>query len=366
MRVFLCDHCKQLIFFENTLCTNCNCPVGFDPGDMRMRTFDWLEDKAGLTRVIDGKSYRYCDNQKHAACNWVVPEESESAYCKACQYNNNIPQINETNLRLWRKLEVAKKRLVYSMFRWNLRVPAKLECPEVGLEFDFLEELEEQKVFTGHAEGTITINVAEADDAVRAKNRLLLNEPYRTLLGHFRHEVGHYFWDLFFHEAIELEAFRSVFGDETVDYQQSLKKHYESKQESDQWKEHYITDYAASHPWEDWAETWAHYIHIVDTLETAYATSSTYVNRLNAGMDFLPFNPYTEPDFKQIINNWFPLTYSVNSINRSMGIADLYPFALTDGVIEKIHFIHDLLERIEAKGLNLPESLGRGSEVEVK
>ncbi|SMF48056.1 hypothetical protein SAMN02745866_03105 [Alteromonadaceae bacterium Bs31] len=362
MRVFLCDHCKQLVFFENTLCNSCNRCLGFDPAEMQIRSFEKKEGDVLLTRVSDGKAYRYCDNKKHSACNWVVEAQSPSAFCSACQYNNNIPRISDRNLSLWRKLEVAKKRLVYSMYRWNLHVPSKQANPETGLEFDFLEELEDQKVFTGHAEGTITINIEEADDAVRAKNRQLLNEPYRTLLGHFRHEVGHYFWDLFFCQENEREAFRAVFGDERVDYQESLKKHYENKNDSADWKQHYVTDYAASHPWEDWAETWAHYIHIVDTLETAYATSETYLKRLNAGMDFLPFNPYSEMDFDKIIKNWFPLTYSVNSINRSMGISDLYPFALTDGVIEKIRFIHDLLERVEAKGFTLPQTLNRSLE----
>jgi len=50
-------------------------------------------------------------------------------------------------------------------------------------------------VLTSHCNGLITLNIAEADDAERERRRVKFHEPYRTLLGHLRHEVAHYYWD---------------------------------------------------------------------------------------------------------------------------------------------------------------------------
>jgi hypothetical protein len=91
------------------------------------------------------------------------------------------------------------------------------------------------------------------------------------LLGHFRHEVGHYFWDrLVATDPHQLEEFRVLFGDDRQDYGEALKRHYDEGAPAN-WQDTYISMYATMHPWEDFAETWAHYLHIVDTLETAGA-----------------------------------------------------------------------------------------------
>lgn len=193
--------------------------------------------------------------------------------------------------------------MIYSLFRWNLDVPSREKNPARGLAFDFLEEFENRQVSTGHAEGVITINIAEADDSVRAKNRQLLNEPYRTLLGHFRHEIGHYLWDLFFFDQRARNNFRMHFGDESADYQTSLNAYYQRAGKSEDWQQSHITEYATSHPWEDWAETWAHYVHMVDTLETFFSSASNYMQRINQNADLLFFDPYREPDFEKIISN---------------------------------------------------------------
>jgi hypothetical protein len=214
------------------------------------------------------------------------------------------------------------------------------------LVFDFLaEDPGTPKVLTGHENGLITLNINEADDAQREKIRKQMGEPYRTLLGHFRHEVGHYFWDVLVRDGGHLAECREVFGDETADYNDALKVHYAEGPMAN-WQEHFISAYATSHPWEDFAETWAHYLHIVDTLETAHAFGMRIRPRvvkspeLQAVMDF---DPYQARDFDTIIEAWLPLTFAMNSLSRSMGQADLYPFILSSDAIRKLGFIHKLV-----------------------
>ena len=359
MKVFHCENCDQLVFFENTVCVRCHQLLGFTPLQMRMQTFTTEVDDGTLKSVTDHNRYRYCENNKLQACNWVLPIEDSKTFCKACRYNFRIPALNGNNLVLWRKIEIAKHRLFYSLLRWNLDVPPRDMDPERGLAFDFLEEFEGQQVSTGHAEGIITIDIAEADDSVRAKNRQLLNEPYRTLLGHFRHEIGHYLWNSLFFDQKARKSFRKYFGDESADYQMSLEAYYQRAGKSEDWRQSHISEYATSHPWEDWAETWAHYVHMVDTLETAFSTASNYMQRIDQNADLHFFDPYCEPDFEKIIGSWFPLTHTVNSINRSMGHEDLYPFVLTDGVIEKLRFVHTLVQEVVEKGFILPPAENR-------
>jgi hypothetical protein len=191
----------------------------------------------------------------------------------------------------------------------------------------------------------ITIDVAEADDVERERQRQVLAEPYRTLLGHFRHEIGHYYWERLVWNGPKHQAARAMFGDEREDYAAALERHYASGPPSD-WRERHVSSYASAHPWEDFAETWAHYLHIVDTVETA----GTFGMELHAGMERNPelemaidFDPYDQPDLERLIAVWLPLTSAVNSLNHSMGQPDLYPFVLSATVIEKLGFIHGLI-----------------------
>lgn len=57
----------------------------------------------------------------------------------------------------------------------------------------------------------------------------------------------------------------------------------------------------------------------------------------------LTFDPYVESDFEIIINTCIPLSYAVNSINRAMGIPDVYPFEISPTIVHKLAFIHKLL-----------------------
>jgi len=201
-------------------------------------------------------------------------------------------------------------------------------------------------VLTGHCAGVITLNIAEADDAERVRRRVALHEPYRTLLGHLRHESGHYYWDSLIKDAGRLNAFREKFGDESVDYAQALNAYYAAGGAAPGWQQHHVSAYATAHPWEDWAETWAHYLHMVDLLETA----SSYNTRLVVpGNDAEEVEEVTSPferiapDFDHLVDQWVPLTLLLNSLNRSLGQDDAYPFALTQQALDKLRFVHNVI-----------------------
>ena len=186
---------------------------------------------------------------------------------------------------------------------------------------------------------------------VRERVRAQMREPYRTLLGHFRHEVGHFYWDKLVKDGPELAEFRALFGDETIDYEAALKRHYENGAPSD-WRTAYISEYATSHPWEDFAETWAHYTHVVDSLETARAYG-VELHRPDIEEDgpaiAVEFQPYRVATIDAIVDAWLPLTLALNSINRSMGQKDFYPFLMNGPVFEKLAFIQRLIRSAAAK-----------------
>jgi hypothetical protein len=349
MKLFECQHCAQPLYFENPKCDGCGMPLGYLP--MR-ETMSALEQDDGAWRALaDPQSrYRFCANAGYEACNWLIPADSFEEFCLACRHNRMIPDLGKPdNLQHWRKIEVAKHRLFYTLLRLRLPHPTKLEDPEGGLAFDFLEEAEAwvpsaPPVLTGHQSGVITINIAEADDAERERQRHAMHEPYRTLLGHFRHEIAHYYWDRLINGQPYIEKFRAVFGDERQDYQLALQNHYANSAPAD-WPQHFVTSYASSHPWEDFAETWAHYFHMVDTLETASAfglrtrPKATNSAELATAVDF---DPHKAP-IERIVDAWLPLTYAMNAMNRSMGLSDLYPFAPGPSAIVKLAFVHEII-----------------------
>jgi hypothetical protein len=217
-----------------------------------------------------------------------------------------------------------------------------------GLAFKFLADPplpSGHRVMTGHDNGVVTIALAEANSAEIEKRRAELAEPYRSLLGHFRHEVGHHYWDILVRDGGKLEQCRAVFGDDSQDYDAAIKRHYEQGAPAD-WPEHFVSAYATSHPWEDFAETWAHYLHIVDTLETASAFGvriAPTVDREGAHFAKLDFDPYVVGAIDEIVEAWTPFVVAMNSVNRAMGRPDLYPFVLAPAVVEKLRFIHDLV-----------------------
>jgi hypothetical protein len=274
----------------------------------------------------------------------LVSANSPEQLCVSCRHNRIIPDLSQPeHVERWRLIEIAKHRLFYTLLRLHLPVGTKVEDPD-GLAFDFLADNvapspSAAPVMTGHANGVITINLAEADDAERERRRRQMREPYRTLLGHFRHEIAHYYWDRLVASSAKLNEFRQIFGDERADYSHALRSHYATGAPAN-WAQRFVSAYAAAHPWEDFAETWAHYFHMVDTLETAgsfgLAVAPKPSKALRAQMDFDAHGA----GMKQLIEAWIPLTFAANSINRSMGLPDLYPFVLSPAAIAKLTFIH--------------------------
>lgn len=351
MKLFECQHCGQPLYFENSKCESCGRQLGYLPSK---ETITALEPAGNAQRALADpkRRYRLCANAQYEACNWLVTADGPEIFCAACRHNRNIPDLSiADNLIDWRAIELAKHRLFYTLLKLGLPLATRTEDPN-GLTFDFLSpELPAldgtPHVLTGHDNGLITINLAEADDAHRERQRRQMGEPYRTLLGHFRHEIAHYYWDkLVPNNVANLEGFRSLFGDERRDYAQALQDHYNNGPPPD-WTEHYVTSYASSHPWEDFAETWAHYLHMVDTLETASSFGLTVRPRLHkaaalsAAIDFDPHNA----ELDQLISTWLPLTFAVNSVNRSMGLPDLYPFVLSPPAIAKLSYVHERIRQ---------------------
>ena len=349
MKVHTCDYCGHAVYFQNSRCVSCNTQLAFDPASLSI-----LSLSAPLCR--NGQIYK--------ACNWLATESSHSGFCIACELNRTIPSLSsEKNLRLWQKLQLEKNRLVYSLLRFGLPVLSRQASPGTGLAFDFLDSgtKSDSQVITGHAKGIITLDISEADDAHREAVRQSLGEPYRTLLGHFRHESAHYYWDRLIRHTVLLERFRARFGDERTDYSLALQRHYENGAPAD-WNHQYISSYASAHPWEDWAESWAHYFHIVDTLESASELGLVLdpaTGRTPSIQAVSSFDPYRHPDPYQLIERWKPVSVALNMLNRSLGQGDAYPFVLMPVVIEKLALVHDVIAAgHHVTPLNLSDNYG--------
>ena len=356
MKIFSCSACKHVAFFENSQCVRCGHGLAYlpDRGVLSAIELDASEPIAvgGSSRYLaldpaaKGARYRLCQNYStFAVCNWAIPEHDPNVFCPACRLNELIPDLSEpTAIDSWRGLEVAKRRLVYTLLSLGLPLESREEQPVTGLAFAFKQDGPNgERVLTGHCDGLVTINIAEADPSSREQARMRLGERSRTLLGHFRHESGHYYWDRLLKGTDQIENFRAEFGNEEEDYDEAVKRHYATPHAD--WYVAFVSAYATMHPWEDWAETWAHYLHMVDTLETAQsyglalrprpiggATSETVTTR---GVHF--------DDFDDLIAAWVPLTVALNSLNRSMGFPDVYPFVLTDRVLSKLRFVHQVI-----------------------
>jgi hypothetical protein len=349
MKLFSCQGCGQLLYFENIRCESCGRPLGYLTDLTEISALEPKPEGGFEVLAAPGKPYKFCHNYDAGMCNWMLPAGSPEDFCAACRHNRTVPDLSVPgNDALWRKIETAKHRLFYSLLRLGLPLENRTDNPEHGLAFDFLADPPESHaagVMTGHDKGLITLAIREADDAVREKVRGEMGEPYRTLLGHFRHEVGHYFWDVLVRDGSLIQPCRKIFGDETADYGAALQAYYANGAPAN-WQNNFISAYATSHPWEDFAETWAHYLHIVDTLEMARAFGM-YVHprlarpgELDAQVDF---DPYAVRDPSPLIQTWIPLSNALNSLNRTMGQSDIYPFILSPPVVEKLSAIHNLV-----------------------
>lgn len=328
MRSFTCT-CGQTLYFENSLCVRCGNAVGYSRVEQDM--------------LVLGDAFSPCPNLDLNGCNWIPDVAGEP--CFACSLTRTRPN-DEDLARLpavreqYYRAEQSKRRLVYELDRLGLPVVPHDETTGRGVTFDLLSSIAEN-VVTGHADGVITLDLAEGDTVHREKVRAELGEAYRTLLGHFRHEIGHYYWQVLLED--DPAAFREVFGDEQESYADAIERHYAAGGPPEGWEESYVSSYATMHPWEDFAETFAHVMHIRDTLETAHAFG-------------LAVDPLVEARrFDDVVvGTWLPLSIAFNQINRSMGSEDLYPFVLAPAVITKLAWVHDLVVTSAQQQLGQP------------
>ncbi|MFP3542522.1 putative zinc-binding metallopeptidase [Rhizobium sp. SIMBA_035] len=350
MRLFDCDNCDQVVHFDNRQCVRCNHRLGFLPGDMTMHALEPRDDTAWQLVARPERTVRFCANAALDICNWLIASDDQNPFCIACRHNRLVPNTNtQDGIDRWRRISQAQRHLFYSLLRLNLPHPDREQDPQGGLVFDFLEDTVQfdgnvVPAMTGHEEGLIAIRAAEADDVTRELARSAMDENYRTLLGHFRHETGHFIWNKLVRDRGAFDAFRAIFGDERQDYSAALQSHY-ANGATIGWQESYISAYAASHPWEDFAECFAHYLHIVDTLETARAFGIAIDPRGHEEMAAeVDFQPYRAKSAGQLISAWIPLSVAINAIQRSMGQPDAYPFVLSPPVVAKLEYLHALIQ----------------------
>ncbi len=360
MKRFDCVSCGFRISFEDDICENCGALLGFDAVSMSMVALQparsaLLFFKAGNQRHFG----RYCRNHKYDACNWIVPVHEHgkeaSDFCRACQLNRTIPNLREPeNLTSWREMERAKKRLVYSIQRFGLPLNGNFSHPRIA--FDFV-----RNAMTGHSNGVITIDIRESDPVERERTRKHFNEPYRTLLGHLRHESGHYFWPLLLQSEHHLREFRKEFGDERLDYKTALLSYYK-KGAAFNWHTNFVSAYASSHPLEDWAETWAHYLHMVSSIDTAESEGlepkSPSVSE--PGWRRQARDVYKEGSFPELLERWLTLTAAINSLTRNMGYTDFYPFLLSPPAKRKMAFVHHIIRE------RVPDEATAGCELQLQ
>jgi hypothetical protein len=348
MKLFKCQICSEVLYFESASCVKCGFRLGYEPVRNMLYALEQHEAAWCIVGEPDGV-YKFCANASYSVCNWLLDAKDPHAFCLACRHNGIIPDLSDQqNLANWRRIEIAKHRLFYTLLRLDLPLSTRAENPE-GLVFNFLADSpnEVAPVLTGHDSGLITLALLEADDAERERRRAQMHEPYRTLLGHFRHEVGHYFWDRLVRDRHVEGQFAAMFGDFSADYGQALQAYYANGAPVD-WQSHFVSAYAAAHPWEDFAETWAHYLHLVDTTEMAASFDLHLDPRIDRTGELeasVNFNPYRARNFQNVIDNWLPMAFAMNNINRCMGQPDFYPFVLSARAIEKLAFVHELIHR---------------------
>ncbi len=358
-RAFSCV-CGRPVFFRNSQCLACERPLGYDVARGALLALEHAPSRTGLPAwreagvpVRRAARYARCANlDTAAACNWLLGAADVAAgltLCRCCRLTRIAPDLSQPQADVWwNRIEQAKRRLVSSLIRLGLPVEPKPAGGGPGLAFDLLmPPAEGPGVITGHADGVITLDASEADDARREARRSELGEPYRTLLGHLRHETGHYYWQRLVEPTGWLAPVRALFGDDRQDYGAALQRHYAGGPPAD-WGQHFVSAYASSHPWEDWAETWAHYLHLVDTLDTA---RSFGLDGERVELSYERFSPdlladtgdADAPAFLQLINSWMELTGVLNELSRSMGVADFYPFVLSLPVVRKLHLVHRVI-----------------------
>jgi hypothetical protein len=338
---FTCPVCERLVTFESSECLHCASQLGYDPTTAAMR-------------ALQAGGPQRCANAQLVACNWLAGSAEE--LCSSCALTRTRPNdADRDGLGGLAEAEAAKRRLLFELADLRLPIVSWREQPG-GLAFDLLSS-EPTAVTTGHADGVITLDLDETDPAHREQMRVRLGEPYRTVLGHLRHEVAHYYQPILLTPGSAAEArCRELFGDERESYQEAMDRYYESGAPAG-WEQSFVSAYATMHPWEDWAETFAHYLHVRDTLQTAAAYGVRIDGPSIASTDSAPLRsspPTTPTDTHTMLQAWIPLTYALNAISRSMGALDLYPFILTPAIEAKLELIDTLIRGGGAPGEQEP------------
>jgi hypothetical protein len=346
VRSFACQHCGHLVGFADATCATCRRSLGFLAEEREVVVVE-PSDAALFATPYEAGARRYwrCLNASWG-CNWMVPAEGGETWCASCRLTRGRPDTADVSaVQAWMDTEAAKRLLVFELGELGLPVERRGEDAPDGLAFDLVFVPGATSV-TGHLGGLVTIDLTEADDAHREHLRRMLGEPYRTMLGHLRHEMGHYYWPRLVDRAGALDGFRDLFGDERADYAAAMRRLAEHGAPAEGWADDHVSAYASAHPWEDWAETFAHYIHIRDTVQTANSFGLRLADPEVGGRP-VPIAPapvrdvVADPAFAAILAEWVPLVHALNAVNRSMGQHDLYPFVLTPAVMRKLGFVHD-------------------------
>ncbi len=326
MQIFRCPGCDAELFFDNGFCP-CGLAVGYDPNSERFAT-----------------DQRFCANRASLGCNWTCA--ADETLCASCQMTSVHPDLSMAeNTPLWAKAEAAKRHVLVGLMRWGW---FSADDPGARPEFHMLAEQTASgtaDVTMGHASGLVTINLAEADTSERVRRREMLGEPYRTLIGHFRHEIAHFLFERLCERDGFLSAFRAMFGDETRDYGAALAEHYQNGPPPG-WQNAHVTPYAAAHPHEDWAETAAHAMHLCDITDSFLAAG---LGKADApGPDF---DAYRATDPVALIDAALAIGVALNHVNRAVGQPDIYPFVNSDETRKKLGFVlHWLSEKSKQRG----------------
>jgi hypothetical protein len=362
MQTYRCK-CGNRLYFDNSICLVCQREVGWCEGCGRLTALEAVTVNNGTTTGEYHCSYADCGKVVRKCHNYVVENVCNRCYlvdnvppagqvdaggggvpsnqlCNACVLTETIPDLSIAgNHEKWARLEAAKRRLLYTLDRLGL--PYANAMPK--LSFDFKADIQRPNnewrnagateiVYTGHADGKITINLREADDATREALRVKFHEAHRTLIGHFHHEIGHYYWQMLVQRRREAECIK-VFGDHIAPpYQDAMAAYYQNGPRAG-WQSSFISAYASSHPWEDFAETFALYLDMVSVLDTAtHLFKSVRAN-------------YRARSVATLVERFGEVGVLVNEFNRTVGLLDLVPDVVVPPVAAKLEFIHSLVKR---------------------
>ncbi|MGD9996082.1 MAG: putative zinc-binding metallopeptidase [Ilumatobacteraceae bacterium] len=332
MRIFHCDRCGAAVSFSAQRCSACGALLAYVSDARAIRVL--LETPDPVTYEVAGSAGTVwrCLNTAWG-CNWVTPAESGSEWCRSCRLTRGRPDTEHPEaVEAWRVAEAAKRRLLHQLDGLSLPVEPRSASVPDGLAFD-LVYLPGEGGITGHLDGVVTLDLAEVDDRHRDDLRRRFDEPFRTVIGHLRHEVGHYFWGRLVARTDDLDAFRRLFGDESADYRTAIEQYYRGA--TGTWDDsRFVSPYAASHPLEDWAETFAHYLHIVDATDTAIGHG--LVPEPDPAVSSQEVGPGIDP----LLRVWRPINAALGAIADSLGATALYPFDPTGAVVGKLAFVH--------------------------